>query len=252
MQVTLEGWLALAAIGGDRTWHAAGAAPDPPDGGRELRAVAGGIARTRAVRSSFCSAALAHSASFSPGHRLLAAPGGQLHQRGRGGTSRELRDLFNRAVGAGQGLRRQWEDPRNAVRGECAQRPMSVVVRCVHSEDGRQLPFADGGPLHSGQASVGVRDDGWRLCGLHPRRWLSAAVAIRVGALGFAVHDGTNPVTLVTAPPWVGTRCARSVARSRPPVGVDHLLTISARRPASRAISASIGSRRGSSCSAGS
>jgi hypothetical protein len=39
--------------------------------------------RTRVQRSSFASAAFASSASFNPSTRHRAAPGGELHQRGR-------------------------------------------------------------------------------------------------------------------------------------------------------------------------
>ncbi len=139
-----------------------------------------------------------------------------------GFSSRELRDLFDRTVGAGQGLRRQWEDPRNAVRGEWAQRPMSVVVRCVLVEYGRQLPFADGGPLPqwAGRRRTGRRAAAVRFAppadGYQPRSQYESVHS------GSQSHDGANPVTLVTAPRWVGTRCAGSVARSRPPAGVDH------------------------------
>src|SRR4029077_14045721 len=42
MQVTLDGDLAVAAVGGDRAGHAARAPGDPLDGGHELRAVRGG------------------------------------------------------------------------------------------------------------------------------------------------------------------------------------------------------------------
>ena len=44
VQVPLVGWLAVAAVGGDRARHAAGTAVDPPDGGCHLRAV-GNIAQ---------------------------------------------------------------------------------------------------------------------------------------------------------------------------------------------------------------
>ena len=42
LQVTLDGWLALAAVGGDSAGHAAGAAGDPRDGRHQLRAIGGG------------------------------------------------------------------------------------------------------------------------------------------------------------------------------------------------------------------
>jgi hypothetical protein len=44
MQVPVDGGLAVAAVGGDRAGHPAGAAGDPFHGGRQLRAVRGGAA----------------------------------------------------------------------------------------------------------------------------------------------------------------------------------------------------------------
>jgi hypothetical protein len=41
VQVTFDGGLAVAAVGGDRPGHAAGPAGDPLDGGRQLRPVRG-------------------------------------------------------------------------------------------------------------------------------------------------------------------------------------------------------------------
>jgi hypothetical protein len=41
MQVTLDGWLSVAAVGGDRAGHPARAPGDPFHGGHQLRAVRG-------------------------------------------------------------------------------------------------------------------------------------------------------------------------------------------------------------------
>jgi hypothetical protein len=46
MQVTLDGGLAVAAVGGDRAGHPAGAPGNPFDGGHQLRAVRDGAAFT--------------------------------------------------------------------------------------------------------------------------------------------------------------------------------------------------------------
>jgi hypothetical protein len=51
VQVTFDGGLSVAAVGGDRGWHAASAAADPPDRWCQLRPAGGGASPQTLARS---------------------------------------------------------------------------------------------------------------------------------------------------------------------------------------------------------
>jgi hypothetical protein len=85
VQVAFDGGLAVAAVGGDRAGHAAGAAGDPLDSRQELRAVGGGAAFHGVVQDDavvvvadlgfFCRVAGNAALSFPAGTNALFGAG---------------------------------------------------------------------------------------------------------------------------------------------------------------------------------
>jgi hypothetical protein len=142
VQVTLDGGLAVAAVGGDRAGHAAGAAGGPLDGRHQLRAVGGGAGFHAVVHDDavvviddlrlFCRAAGNAALGFLAGADVL--------------------------FGAGAG---SWEAAAWSALSEGFEEGQERVVRSVAPGLGVERGPARKCPFFEGQVGVQVRVDGF-------------------------------------------------------------------------------------------